>query len=85
MNEQREVTVDLDEYKDLIVNNACLTVLLNAIYKDADLSWDGKSLRFSDDNINAILRVMDGNNYYSKLRLLQLSKKAEEKSNASNV
>ena len=80
--ESREVTISLVEYRKLVTDSICLHGILSVVYDGISLSWDKKTIRFSDENINAILRVFDKNNYDLHLEKL---KKDEEIKDGSDM
>lgn len=71
------VTIPTGTFKELIKDQDPFHILVNCIYTDASLGWNGKYIKFSDDTINAFLSVLDAENYGNILKRLQAE--AEEK------
>lgn len=77
------VTIPKGTFKELIKEQDPFHILMNCIYTDASLSWNGKYIKFSDDTINEFLSVLDAENYENTLKKLQ--KEEEEKKNVGNI
>lgn len=77
--ENRTVTISLAEYYDLIDDSVKLQLLLSACFTDSTLSYDGKALRFCDENINLVLRLIDSARHRRLMMALEAEKALEAK------
>lgn len=77
--EIRTVTLTLEEYNELVDDSVKLQLLLSACFIDSTLSYDGKALRFRDDNINVALQIIDNARHRSRMRVLEAEKAMEGK------
>lgn len=83
MLDSRELTISLVEYKRLLGESIILRKIKENIYDGCSLSWDKKELRFDDNNLNGLLRILDYGNY--KETLIELQEKAEKEEKSKNV
>lgn len=77
-NEDR-VVITIEEYVDLIRDSQTLEALLQALFDNAELSWDKKDLRFDDTSTRHVLIALCRNKYYGKLISLKMLEAKEEK------
>lgn len=77
MNEPT-VTIDIQTYNDLILAHEKYEMLLDAIYNDAELSWDKKFLAPQAQKFNAILSIIDPVSYDSAIEELKKGEKTDE-------
>lgn len=69
-----------DELKECEVAYENLTLAFAILLDSALLGWNGKSLRFDDDdNINDLLKVYDMDKYLRTIRTLKEKKEKGEK------
>lgn len=80
-NEDR-VVICIEEYIDLIRDRQTLEAILEAIFEKAELSWDGKRMRFDDESICHVLSALCRNRYHGTLFALQT--KAEKEKEAQD-
>lgn len=72
MNENNNaVTIEVDQYDSLVETETKYEILTRSMLKSAQLAFDRKSLRFDDEIICTLLKVMLGYTYDSKLEELQ--------------
>lgn len=67
------VTIELPEYRGLIHCVADFENLRKALYESAKLNYNSTGLRFDDEWISMILRVIDGDGYERKFAELKAS------------
>ena len=77
-NEDR-VVVNVEEYIDLIRDKKALEAIEQILFEKAELSWDGKRLRFDDESLCHVLSALSRGRYYGTLCTLQMKKAREEK------
>lgn len=82
-NEDR-VVITIEEYVDLIRDSQTLESVLQALFEKAELSWDGKRMRFDDESICHVLSALCRNRYYARLISLQEMKSLEEEKNGTD-
>lgn len=71
MDDNTLATISTVEYCNLARTSANYRTLTKAILNSAKLAYDSKSLRFDDEIICALLKVMEGYDYEDKLQELQ--------------
>ena len=71
MDDNKTTTISTVEYSNLAVTSANYETLTRAIINSAKLAYDRKSLRFDDEIICTLLKVMEGYLYEMKVRELQ--------------
>ena len=72
MNENNNVvTIEVDQYDSLVETETKYKILTRSMLKSAQLAYDRKSLRFDDEIICTLLKVMLDYLYDSKLEELQ--------------
>ena len=76
--DERTVTIDIDEYRNLLVAAHDHDILLDAMYSCSTLSWDKKFLGFSDKDISSILLLLDHETYTAVFKLKTQEKNAAE-------
>lgn len=69
------VTIEVDEYDSLVETETKYEILTRSMLKSAQLAFDRKSLRFDDELICTLLKVMLDYLYDSKLEELQRERK----------
>ena len=69
------MAIPMDEYADLIRAEQTLDALLHALFTDAELEWDEKSLKFSNKAVSHVLCALCRYRYFGKVQEL---KKARE-------
>ena len=74
-NENR-VTITVDEYVDLIRAEMVLDALVDTLFKEAELEWDEKSLKFNQKAVSHVLCALCRNRYFGKVQ--SLKKEREE-------
>lgn len=82
-NEDR-VVITIEEYIDLIRDSQTLEAILEAIFENAELSWDKKSLRLDDSSICHVLSALCRNRYHARLYNLQAKKEIEERADGTD-
>ena len=75
------VAVSIDDHDDLVRSDLILDALVDAIFKNASLSWDKKSLDFDDRSLCGVLQVLCPAHYNTKIRIL---KEQEEKKDGTD-
>lgn len=65
------VTIPLDEYVRLTERATEAALLARAIWKEASIGWDGKSLAFHDDLLEPLMYVLYPDRYLSTLERLK--------------
>ena len=71
MDDNKTTTISTVEYCNLATTSANYGTLTRAIINSAKLAYDRKSLRFDDEIICTLLKVMEGYLYEMKVRELQ--------------
>jgi hypothetical protein len=69
-NEDR-VVILIDEYMDLIRAELTLDALLDALFTDAELEWDEKTLKFNQKAVCHVLCALRRNRYFAKIEVLK--------------
>ena len=69
--EEMMITIPVDDYRLCLEDRAQLDLLLQVILGHASLSYTKDKLRFDDDMIANVLRVVCPNGYTEKLKALQ--------------
>lgn len=69
-NEDR-VVVTVEEYMDLVRTELTLDALLEALFKDAELEWDEKTLKFNQKAVSHVLCALCRNRYFAKVQTLR--------------
>ena len=75
------VAVSIDDHDDLVRSDLILDALVDAIFKNASLSWDKESLAFDDRILCSVLQILCPAHYNTKLRIL---KEQEEKKDGTD-
>lgn len=75
------MAVCVDVHDDLIRRDLMLDALEDAIFRNASLSWDKKSLNFDDRSLCCVLQVLFPAHYNAKLHIL---KEQEEKKDGTD-
>ena len=84
--ESRELTISLVEFRKLFTDSGNLKKLKENVYEGCSLSYDNKRLRFNDENLNALLRIIDRVGYMETLINLQMeAERKKEQENGSDV
>lgn len=65
------VTISLDEYVRLTGRAEEAVLLARAIWKEASISWDGKSLSFHDDLLEPLMYILHPDEYTATLTKLK--------------
>ena len=65
------VAVNIDDYHTMIRDVLMLDILKNAIFENASLRWDKKSLSFDDSKLSCMLQSLFLADYDSTLESLQ--------------
>lgn len=72
MNENNSVvTIETDQYDSLVATETKFDILTDSMLESAQLAFDRKSLRFDDEIICTLLKVMLNYRYDAKLEELQ--------------
>ena len=66
----RTVTLSLGEYNELVEDSIKLRLIVAACFSNSALGYDGKSLRFDDDDVNLALQVIDSARYRERMLFL---------------
>ena len=69
--------MNFDDYEDYIRQDMTLSLLKKVLFRYASLSWDKKSLRFNDEKVSDLLKLLFISEYNHTLQFLQ--KQEEEK------
>ena len=69
--DDNKTTIPTAEYCNLVMTSADYKTLTRTIINSAKLAYDRKSLRFDDEIICALLKVMEGYLYEMTVRELQ--------------
>ena len=65
------VAVPVDDYARFIEHETKLEVLIDVLLETAQLNFNRRALRFDDDTICTLLKLMSGYRYEGKLEELQ--------------
>lgn len=82
-NEER-VVITVEEYIDLIRDSQTLEAIEQILFEKAELSWDGKRLRFDDESLCHVMSALSRGRYYGTLCRLQMEKREEKKDGENN-
>ncbi len=74
--EKLTVTIELNQYNELLKQSYKYHTLLKAIYRRPDLNYRGNALRFDEDDVNLALELVDGIRY--DIRIQELQKMGED-------
>lgn len=69
-NEDR-VVVTVEEYIDLIRAELTLDTLLDALFTDAELEWDEKTIKVNQKAVSHVLGALCRNRYFAKVQALK--------------
>ena len=83
-NNEDRVVITVEEYVDLIRDSQTLESLLQALFDNAELSYDKKDLRFDDSSTRHVLGALCRNRYFGRLATLKMDAKMEEMKDAEN-
>lgn len=76
-----EVTLKLDEYRKLVLDQAALAIILKALYQNARLYYNKEQLALDMDSVNEVLKLIDREHYYGIFdTLLDIEKEKEKDS-----
>lgn len=74
---EQTITITIDEYKELILKGNHFDIVLDTIYDNAMLNYNGKELTFETETVRNILKVLDYEMYQKVLK----EKQAQEADN----
>lgn len=77
MGERNTVTLPFEDFRDLIESQTRLETLEDMLMSAAELSYDGKVLRFDPDAVRFICESVTGSAYTMRLNQLQILRKKE--------
>ena len=69
-----EVVVNAEEYTTMLEDQHSFFLLVDALLKNAKLSWHTGNLSFSDEDVSLILSLVSPYKYINKLSELQREK-----------
>lgn len=76
--ENNNIIITRDEYEKLIITAYAFDFLTDSLFINATLGYSEKSMYFSNESINDVLRVMAANRYDARLAELIAAKEAQE-------
>ena len=74
--EEKEVTISLAEYQELLDDSKSLQIIMDILYKGASLNWKDDGLMFNNDHVGVILKILDEGRYHKVLDQLKSEKTA---------
>ena len=63
MAEHEYITIDRFDHDELIINETCYNILLDALFETAHLSYDGKKLAFDAYPVEGLIKILCSNRY----------------------
>lgn len=78
LDSQQTVEISLEEYRELTEKAFLSDMILDALYDNATLSYDGKGLAFSGYELANILKYGDSGIYRERFMMLKAKKEHEE-------
>ena len=72
--ENNNIIIDRDEYEKLIITAYAFDFLTDSIFINSSLSYSEESLRFNDDSLNDVLKVMAAERYDARFAELKAAK-----------
>jgi hypothetical protein len=76
-DEIRSVTITVEEYKHLVEKAQKLDLMVDAIFDEATLNYNGERLSFYSDPLDTMLKVLEHDTYTTRLHELQAKNEEE--------
>lgn len=73
------ITITKAEYEELLLDSNRYEMLLDSLYENAGLNWNGESLEFDDEKLCDLLKLIDRFNYEKRFKELNKEKQDEQK------
>lgn len=80
----QEVTIKLSEYSELRRQNFIANVVMQYLYNNCNLDYDGKKLRFYTGGLEDVIEAVDKPNYNAVLAIKQEKQKEREDEREEN-
>lgn len=79
-----EITIKLSEYSELQKQNFIANVVMQYLYNNCELNYDGTKLRFSTSGLDDVMEAVDKPNYDTVLTMKQEEKRERENEREEN-
>lgn len=79
-----EITIKLSEYSELQKQNFIANVVMQYLYNNCNLDYDGKKLRFYTGGLDDVIEAVDKSNYDTVLAMKQEEKRERENEREEN-